>query len=161
MRHRAAFVTMAIGVVLGASLTGASAASAGVGATGPVVTRGGVVDTFDDDFILDLCGITTQTTVTERWTLKQYPDGSETFHDVRTFVSVDPRIPVEKGAATSFWTPDGSRRVVGKPIQLIGPDGGVQLLDAGWVAFDRAGDVSDVRGPHPSLDVDLAEYYCP
>jgi hypothetical protein len=55
----------------------------------------------------------------------------------------------------------GSFVGVGKPIQLIGPDGGVRLLDAGWVEFDPDGNASDVRGPHPSLDADLRDYYCP
>ena len=90
-----------------------------------------------------------------------YADGSEVVHVVRTFVSEDPRLPVEKGAGTTFIAPDGTRRVVGKPIHLIGPDGGVRLLDAGWVEFDPDGNISDVRGPHSSLDVDLRDYYCP
>lgn len=118
-------------------------------------------DTYDDEFILDLCGITTKTTVTERWSLETYPDGSQVFHDVRTYQPADPRIPVEKGAATGFYAADGSWRVVGKPIQLFAPDGGVLLLDAGWISFDASGDVSTVRGPHPSKEVDLTDYYCP
>jgi len=126
----------------------------------PVITTGGGTETFADDLFLDLCGIATNTTLTEKWTLKEFPDGSETLHVVRTFVPDDPRLPTEKGAATSFTAPDGSRRVVGKPIQLIGPSG-VRILDAGWVLFDPAGEIVDVRGPHPSLDVDLAGYYCP
>ena len=137
------------------------AAAAPAAAQSPEVTRGSVQDTFDDDLYLDLCGITTRTTVTERWTLETYPDGSQVFHDVRTFRSADPRLPVEKGAATAFYDADGSWRVVGKPIQLIAPDGGTRLLDAGWISFDADGEVSTVRGPHPSQDVDLADYYCP
>ena len=146
--------------LLGAALAaGVDAASAAGG--GPVITHGGGTETFADDFILDICGIETETTLTEKWTLKQFPDGSETLHNERTFVSADPRLPVEKGAATSFNAPDGSRRVVGKPLQLIGPTGGVRIIDAGWVSFDPAGDVLQMRGPHPSLGVDLADYYCP
>jgi hypothetical protein len=64
-------------------------------------------------------------------------------------------------AATAFYAADGSWRVVGKPIQLIAADGGTMLLDAGWISFDADGDVSTVRGPHPSQGVDLADYYCP
>jgi hypothetical protein len=91
--------------------------------------------------------------------VKVFPDGSEQIHVVRTFVSEDPRIPVEQGAATTFVTADGTRTVVGKPIQLFGPDGGVRLLDAGLVTF---GEELLVRGPHPSLEVDtLAPFYCP
>ena len=126
----------------------------------PVITKGGGTETFADDLFLDLCGIATNTTLTEKWTLKEFPDGSETLHVVRTFVPDDPRLPIEKAAGTSFTAPDGSRRVVGKPIHLIGP-GGVRILDAGWVLFDPAGEIVDVRGPHPALGVDLADYYCP
>jgi len=130
-------------------------------AGGPVIERGRFQDTFFDEFIFDLCGIVTETTQTQRWTAKVFPDGSETVQVVRSFVSVDPRLPVEKAAGTTFTAPDGSRRVVGKPIQLIGPGGGVTLIDAGWIAFDAEGEVSDQRGPHPSIDADLAEFYCP
>jgi hypothetical protein len=35
------------------------------------------------------------------------------------------------------------------------------VLDAGWISFDPDGEVSTVRGPHPSVDADLADYYCP
>ena len=137
------------------------ATAAPAAAQRPAIERASVHDTFDDDLYLDLCGITTRTTVTEHWSLKSYPDGSQVFHDVRTFRSEDPRLPVEKGAATAFYAADGSWRVVGKPIQLIGADGGTLLLDAGWISFDADGDVSTVRGPHPSQGVDLADYYCP
>jgi hypothetical protein len=155
--HRRA-VILAITASLLLSATTAVAVQAG----GPEIERQAYTDRFHDEFIADLCGIDTFTTVTERWSSKVYPDGSEVFHVVRTFVPDDPRIPIEKGAATTFFAPDGSRRVVGKPIQLFKPDGGVLILDAGWVQFDAAGDVVTVRGPHPSLDVgDLAPYYCP
>ncbi len=147
-------------VLLGAALVGGSPAAAAAGG-GPVITKGGGTETFADDFILDLCGIATQTTVTEKWTLKVFPDGSSTFHDERTFVPADRRLPIEKGAATSFTAPDGSRRVVGKPIQLVGPKGGVRILDAGWVLFDPAGNLVDLRGPHPFLSADLVAAYCP
>ena len=144
----------------GALVGGAGAASAASG--GPVVTRGGGTETFADDLFLDLCGIETETTLTETWTLKEFPDGSSTLQDERTFVPADPRLPVEKGAATSFNAPDGSRRVVGKPIQIISrTGGGTRILDAGQVWFDADGDAGTMHGPHPSLTTDLAEYYCP
>lgn len=136
------------------------ALTAGVAqAGGPTRIGDAYTETFEDDFILDLCGIETLTTVTERWTLKEFPDGSATLHTVRTFVPHDPRIPIEKGAATSFFAPDGTQRVVGKPIQLFPQDGGgVLILDAGWVEFGA--DIT-VRGPHPWLDADPADYFCP
>jgi hypothetical protein len=129
-------------------------------AEGPVIERGNFQETFFDDYIFDLCGIATETTLTQRWSSKVYPDGSEVVHVVRTFVPADTRLPIEKGAATSFISPDGTRRVVGKPIHLIGPSG-VRLLDAGWVEFDPTGEVSDIRGPHELLSSDPAEFYCP
>ena len=144
-----------------ALVVGAVGASV-VQARGPVQTRDSYTETFHDDFIFDLCGIDTMTTLTERWTFKEFPDGSATFHATRTFTPADQRIPIEKGAGTSFIAPDGSRRVVGKPIQLISQNGGgVRILDAGWVEFDAAGDVRDMRGPHPFVGADEAEYYCP
>ena len=133
-----------------------------VQAAGPEQISDSYTDTFFDDFIFELCGIETMTTVTERWTLKIYPDGSEVFHDVRTFVPADRRIPVEKGAGTSFTALDGWRRVVGKPIQLFYPDGGVKTLDAGQAIFDANGDLVDVRGRHDFITgSDKAELYCP
>lgn len=138
-----------------------SAGAAAAGGGGPVVTKGSETFTFADEFILDLCGIETDTTLTEQWTHKQFSDGSETLHVVRTFVSVDPRLPVEKGAATSFIAADGSRRVVGKPFQLIWPHGGATVVDAGWVLFDPDGNLVEMRGPHPFLSSDPADLYCP
>lgn len=157
MMNRSTSWSLAIATALGLATAHATAASADQ----PVTERGSFVDTFDDEFILDLCGVTTQTTLTQRWSSTVYADGSEIVHVVRTFVPDDPRVPVEKGAATTFIAPDGTRRVVGLPIQLFDPDGGIRLLDAGWVEFDPDGNVSTVRGPHPSLEVDLRDYYCP
>lgn len=149
-------VTLAITTALVLSMASAIA----VQARGPEIERDAYTDRFQDDFILDLCGLDTWTTVTERWSSKVYADGSEIFHVVRTFVPDDSRIPIEKGAATAFFATDGSRRVVGKPLQLFKPEGGVLLLGAGLVQFDAAGEVVMSRGPNP-LDVDLADYYCP
>ena len=130
-----------------------------VQAAGPTRISDAYTDRFFDDFIYELCGIETFTTLTERWTLTQFADGSETLHTVRTFVPDDPRVPIEKGAATSFFAPDGTQRVVGKPIHLMSQlGGGTQLLDAGWIVM---GDGGTSRGPHPSFEVDLADYYCP
>jgi hypothetical protein len=127
----------------------------------PDIERASYVDRYQDEFILDLCGIQTWTTVTERWSITNFPGGSQTFHVVRTFVPDDPRIPVEKGAGTSFFAPDGSKTTLGTPIHLFGPDGGTILIDAGRVLFDVDGNVTVVDGPHPALDADLAQYYCP
>ncbi|CAN5563458.1 hypothetical protein BH20CHL7_BH20CHL7_00660 [soil metagenome] len=128
-------------------------------AAGPTVERGSTHETFFDEFILDLCGIETMTTVIEHWTLKTFPDGSQQFHTSRTFIPEDPRVPIEKGTGMGFFTPDGVKTVVGKPLQLFSQQhGGVIVLDAGRVTF---GDEIDARGHHPTLDMDLADVYCP
>lgn len=127
----------------------------------PDVERASYVDRFEDAFILDLCGIQTWTTLTERWSLKTFPDGSQILHIVRTFVPDHPGIPVEKGAGTSFIAPDGSKTAVGKPIHLFARDGGTTLIDAGRALFDADGNLTSVNGPHPSLDADLTGLYCP
>ena len=125
----------------------------------PVIERGSSVEVYADNFILELCGIETTTTLTQRFEVMTFPDGSQQVHVTRTYVSEDPRLPVEKGAATTFIDANGVRTVIGTPIHLIGPDGGTRLIDAGLVTFANE---LDVRGPHPSLFVpDLAPYYCP
>jgi len=131
---------------------------AAVSAAGPEIERGRTTDTFADDFIFDLCGIETMTTVTEHWTLKTYPDGSEVFHVTRRYVSEDPRVPIEFGAATNFITADGVETVIGTPIHLVRRGEGTVLIDAGWITL---GDPDVFRGPHPSRGVDLADSYCP
>lgn len=151
----------AVGMLVVAALVGGASPAVAAESSGPTITRGGSEETFSDDFLLDLCGIAADVTLSERWTLKEFPDGSETLQVVRTFTSSDPRIPLEKGAATSFNAPDGSRVVVGKPVQLFDPDGGVLQLDAGWIAFDPIGDPADMRGPHTFHDLDPADLYCP
>lgn len=119
---------------------------------------GRTVETFVDDFIFDLCGIETTTTVTERWTLTTYADGSQRFRVSRTFISADPRLPIESGAGMSYWTADGIQTVTGTPIRLRRRGGGIVLLDAGRIVF---GEPLTIRGPHPSLGLDLAQAYCP
>ena len=155
---RTASWALAIVTALGLATAHATAASAAP----PVRESGSFVDTFDDDFILELCGITTRTTLTQSWSSTVYSDGSEIVHVVRTFVPEDPRVPVEKGAGTTFIAPDGTRRVVGKPLQLFDPDGGIRLLATGWVEVDPNGTISEARGAHSPLpEGDLSEYYCP
>ena len=69
----------------------------------------------------------------------------------------DPRIPIEYGAGMSTWDADGIQTVHGSPIRLQRRGEGIFLLDAGTLL----GDDPTVHGPHPSLDLDLAELYCP
>lgn len=153
MTRRALPLGLALALLTGVAVAGPALAGA------PYRDGGRFTETFADDFILDLCGIETMTTLTQVWSVKEFSDGSVMVHVTRTFVPDDPRIPIEKGAGTSFYAPDGTQTVVGKPIQLFSPDGGVRLLDAGLVTF---ADELIVRGPHPFLDVeDLAPLYCP
>jgi len=147
-----AIAAVAIGIV--------TVTAPGADASGgkPTQERGRVVETFADDFLHDLCGIDTTTTMTQHFNVTTFPDGSQLVHETRTFVSADPRVPIEKGAGTSHWSPDGIQTVTGTPIHLIS-DHGTVLIDAGRVTF---ADELDVRGPHPSLFVpSLAPYYCP
>jgi hypothetical protein len=149
-------VSAAIAAVAATSLAVPAAQATAAG--GPLIERGSSVETFADDFILELCGIDTTTTLTQHYVVQTFPDGSQQVHVTRTYVSGDPRIPTEKGSGTSFYDAAGVQTVIGTPIHLIGTHGTV-LLDAGLVTF---ADELDIRGPHPSLFVsDLAPYYCP
>jgi len=153
---------MRISRIVGAGLL--AIVSLGVGATGTLAAppvhehSGRYVDRFADDFILDLCGIQTMTTVTVHWTLTTYSDGTQRFRVSRMFVSDDPRLPIERGAGMTTFLPDGTKVVHGSPIRLQRRGEGIILLDAGLAIF---GDDLTVRGPHPSLEADLADHYCP
>jgi len=146
----AAAATLALGVV-------ASAASA-AHASEPEIVQGSNHETFPDDFILNLCGFETMTTVTEHWTLWTYADGSQKFQTSRRYVPADPRIPIEYGSAMSTFDPDGTQTVHGSPIRLRRYGEGIILRDAGYIRF---GDPLTIHGPHPSFDLDLSELYCP
>ena len=138
-------------------------------APGPADARGGpTIDRWVDQYVLDpdplfaeMCAIETSTEVTERYTVKEFPDGTMHIHTVRTYVPEDRNLPVEHDAATALIRPDGTRTVVGAPIQLRYRDGRRVFLDAGLVTFGPDDLVVTVRGPHPSLTADLADLYCP
>ena len=159
MRRRMALPTVTA-CVLAMNLGPAAAASA----AGPVVEHAHYTDYIvHDDFFLDLCGIDTNTSVTETDTLKTWPDGSQTFHVERTFVPEDPRLPIERGSGTAYYAADHETllRIVGKPLQLFEPGGGIRVLDAGQSLFGPDGTV--LHG-HIVVGVDapdLAAYYCP
>lgn len=142
--------TLAIGILAAGPIAALAAK--------PEIERGSARETFFDGFIYDLCGIETMTTVTEHWTLWTYADGSQRFQASRTFVPEDPRIPIEFGAGMSTFAPDGTQTVHGSPLRLQRRGEGIIVIDAGYVSF---GDDITVHGPHPSLDLDLAELYCP
>jgi hypothetical protein len=136
--------------------------TAGAGGA-PLVEHSAYTDVLaPDDFFIDLCGITTTTTVKEVDILKTWPDGSQTFHVERSFVPSDPRLPIERGAGTAYFAPDGSMtKITGKPIQLIDRHGGVRALDAGLTVL---GGPTAVHHGHLDVGIDnpnLASLYCP
>src|SRR5688500_14807884 len=108
MKHRA-LRRVLVGLAFILALGPASPADA----AGPTIFQERFTERFADDFFLELCGIETFTTWTQHHTVKIFPDGSEQIHVVRTFVPDDPRLPIERGAATNFIAPDGTERVVG------------------------------------------------
>jgi hypothetical protein len=151
-----------IAIALSIALASTVLAAGPVAADRPYRDGDAYTVTFFDDFIFELCGIETMTTLTERWTFTDYGGGRMRLHVVRTFVPDDPRIPIEKGAGSRFIEPDGTEIVVGTPLLLFDPDGGVQALDAGRVVF---GDDISAHGRQDlsieDLEGDLSSYYCP
>lgn len=148
---------------------GVIAALSSMLAPGAAAARGGpTIERWVDKFVLDpdplfveLCEIETSTEVIERYTVTHFADGTIRIHTVRTYVPDDPRLPIEHGAATASIRPDGTRTIVGAPIQLRYRDGRRVFLDAGLVTFGPDDLLVTVRGPHPSLTEDLADQYCP
>jgi hypothetical protein len=124
----------------------------------PTVEKEAITVTFLDDFILDVCGIATQTTLTQRTTTKTYPDGYTTVHVNGEFVPVDPRIASERDAFTDVIEPDGTVTTKGLAIRLYRKGDGTVIRDAGWVRFLENALI--VRGPHPFLDTDPADVFC-
>jgi hypothetical protein len=161
---RRSFAAALSGLVLASAIVSPKIAEAAAhdSGSGPVIERQHYTDYLaPDDFFIDLCGIVTNTTVKELDILKTWPDGSQSFHVERSFIPEDPRLPIERGAGTSYFAPDGTMLAIkGKPIQLIGPDGGVRALDAGLTLL---GDPAVVHG-HNDVGIDnedLAPFYCP
>jgi hypothetical protein len=146
-------------IVAVALLAPAAAAQATAGGRGgPTVEREVIEETFFDEFILDICGVATDTTLTQRTTTKTFPDGSQTVHVNAEFVPDDPRIASERNAFTDRIAPDGTLTTVGLAIRLYRKGEGTVIRDAGWVRFLENGLV--VRGPHPFLETDPADVYC-
>jgi hypothetical protein len=113
-------------VILGA----VSAAHASGGK--PTITHEVTTTTFFDAFIFDICGVATNTTLTERVTTKTFPDGSQTVHVNGDFVPDDPSIASERDA---FTAPGETVTTVGLAIRLYRQGEGTIIRDAGWVRF--------------------------
>ena len=143
--------------VLAVSSTPAVASDAGHGGR-PTVERWASTVTFFDDYVLEVCGVATNTTLTERVLTKTYPDGTQTVHVNAEFIPDDPRIASERDAFTDAIEPDGTLTTKGLAIRLYRKGEGTIIRDAGWVRFLDDGFV--VRGPHPFLDTDPAEVLC-
>ena len=124
----------------------------------PTVEKEATTVTFHDSFIQDVCGIATQTTLTQRTTTKTYPDGYTTVHVNGELVPDDPRIASERDAFTDVIEPDGTVTTKGLAIRLYRKGEGTVIRDAGWVRFLEDGLI--VRGPHPFLDTDPADVFC-
>jgi hypothetical protein len=152
--RRIALAVVAAAVVAVASPT----ALATPGKGKPTVERAVVEEAFFDDFTLDICGVATNTTLTQRTTTQTWPDGSQTVHIVAEFVPENPSIASERFARTDLYEPDGSVTIKGLAIRLYRNGEGTIIRDAGWVRFMEDGLV--VRGPHPFLETDPAEVYC-
>ncbi len=141
------------------ALGGLAIGTPGVPAAPPEHERSGrFVDTFADEFILDLCGIETMTTVTGPWTLTTYADGSQRFQTSRKYVSADPRLPIEYGAGMASFDVNGVQTVNGSALRLRRPGEGIILLAAGHAIFS---DDPTIRGPYPFPEIDLVDFYCP
>jgi hypothetical protein len=149
-----------LALLLAAAAVAATAPAAMAKAPGgkPTVEREVVNETFFDDFILDICGVATNTTLTQRTTIKTFPDGSQTVHVNAEFIPDDPRIASERNAFTDRIAPDGTVTTGGLAIRLYRKGEGTIIRDAGWVRFLEDGLV--VRGPHPFLETDPADVYC-
>lgn len=146
--------------VLAAVLAPTAVATPGTGGHGgkPTVERESITVTFFDDFIFDICGVATDTTLRQRTTTKTFPDGFQTVHVNAEFVPDNPAIASERNAFTDRVEPDGTVTTVGLAIRLFRHGEGTIIRDAGWVRFLEDGLV--IRGPHPFLETDPADVYC-
>lgn len=149
-------LTAALVLVLAAP---AQIATAGSGHGGkPTIEREVIEETFFDDYIFDLCGVETDTSLTQRTVTKTYPDGTVKVHTVARWVPEDPTISSEFDARTDTFAPDGTQTVKGLAIKVYRKGEGTIIRDAGWVRFMEDGVL--FRGPHPFLETDPRDVFC-
>jgi hypothetical protein len=107
--------------------------------------------TFVDPDLSEICGAPITVTFTTRETTIYFEEGSEYPHqhliDFRATISGPGGFLIERDNFRVYHTED-ARTFTGKPVQLLSPDGGVVLRDAGYVKFFEDG-TEIVHGPHP------------
>ena len=64
---------------------------------------------------------------------------------------------IEYGAGMSTLDANGVQTVHGSPLRIHRRGEGMILLDAGFVTLT---DDPTIHGPHPSLEMDMADVYC-
>ena len=62
----------------------------------PTVEHEVIHETFFDEYAFEICGVRTDTTQTQRTTIKTFPDGSRTIHRIAEWVPHDPSIASER-----------------------------------------------------------------
>jgi hypothetical protein len=124
----------------------------------PTVERSTLTETYADDFIRDVCGVETMTTLTQRLVIRTYADGTEVVHVNARYVPADPSIAAEQLSRTDRIAPDGTLTITGLAIRLSRKGEGTLIRDAGWIRFFEDGVLT--RGPHEFYGADPADFYC-
>ncbi len=104
-----------------------------------------------DAFFSEMCGVEITVTFSLRETTVFFEKGSEYPHQHlvqnRATISGPGGSLIVREAYRAYDTGDSST-VTGLPLQILNPDGGVILRDAGSITFNEDG-TSIVHGPHP------------
>jgi hypothetical protein len=149
---------LAVIAATGVALTVISTPAMAAGHGRPTMEREVIHETFFDEFALEVCGIATNTTRSERIIVKTFPDGTERVHVVTAYVPEDPRVASERYARTETYALDGSITIKGLGVRLYRKGEGTIIRAAGWVRFDEDGMTG--KGPHDFHDFDPADLYC-
>jgi hypothetical protein len=143
----------------GVAVTAFWPAAASAPAAGPTVERSTLTETYADDFALEVCGVKTMTTLTQRLVIKTYADGTEIVHVNARYVPADRRVATEQLSRTEIYAPDGTLTIKGLAIRLSRKGEGTIIRDAGWIHFYEDGIL--MRGPHDFYGTDdPADFYC-
>jgi hypothetical protein len=139
---------------------------------------------FRDDFLSDACGFDVYTEFTVKGVFTLFDDFSGKDHqNFEAIYSAGGKRLIERDGFTVFFTPETqsvegsiltitfSETFKGLPLKWMQPGNGVLIRDAGRVTFDYTvvidldtgeeisfeQEVSDVKGPHPFLDLTQQE----